>query len=165
MMKQHRMKNLAIAIVCGLLVCSSCSKSSNSSGGSWNFKGTNYSATSFAKSYSGVTVSSQVSNFNTNNYSTLNVSFYNGLPGTGGTFVVKPGVRLDSTNQVAISLHNIGANTDTLYQATGGNGNQTVYVTVSNGYINISGAGIELGNTLTPSDSGLLNLTLVQPTN
>ena len=49
------------------------------------------------------------------------------------------------------------------YFPTGGNGfNQTVSVTVSNGKLNISGSGIEMVNSINPSDSSALNFSITQ---
>jgi len=154
-------KAALIILVSCVLVISSCTKTSTNQGGTWSFKSSSYTATTFGKTYSAVTVSSQTSLY-ANNYNTLTISFYNGLPTNNGTFVVKPGVSLDSTNQVAIAVNSYGVS-DTLYQATGGNGSQTVSVTVADGKINISGSGIEVANTVTPSDSAIVSFNLVQP--
>jgi hypothetical protein len=101
-------------------------------------------------------------------YTTLTVNFYGGLPTqnsyfTSGTFNVVQENKLDSTDQVSIDLNIAGANGNTLYRSTGSGTNQTVTVSVSNGKLTISGSGVELANVINATDSGALNLDLIQP--
>jgi hypothetical protein len=158
------MKNAFIAtLVVSLLIITSCIKPTPNTDGSWTFKSVTYSATSIATTHSGVTVFDQASAYATN-YQTLSVNFHNMLPTTGGTFLVRQGVNLDSTNQVSIAVNNYGTGTDTLYQATGSNGTQTVQVTVSStGQLSISGSGIILLNGGNSSDSSAINFSIAQP--
>jgi hypothetical protein len=143
-----------------------CSKKANNGlGGTWSFKSVNYAATSFATGFSLVTVTNQPTPY-TDNYTTLTVNFYNGLPYTNnatysGTYVVEGG-NLDSINQVSISMNNAGTSTE-LYRSNGGNGNQTVYVTLNDGNISISGSAITLANVNDPTDSGSLTLNVAHP--
>jgi hypothetical protein len=165
------MKKGALGIVvAGLMMITACSKTASSNlGGTWSFKSTNYTATSFATGYSIVTVTNQPTAYSTD-YTTLTVNFYNGRPVNNsvsnvynGTYVVEPGVSLDSTNQIDISLTITSNGTSTLYHTTGGGGNETMNVNVTNNVISISGSNIELANAINPADSGSLNLNLVQP--
>ena len=165
------MKKVALAVVLmSLIVITSCKKSTtNNAGGTWSFKSINYGATTFATSYGQVTVSNPASAYS-NSFATLCVNFYNGLPTTAYTnnpyytanYQVVGGTTLDRSNQVYITLTLSGTN-DTLYHTTGGNGNETVQVTISNGNLSIKGSGIELANANNLSDSSSLNLNIVQP--
>lgn len=165
------MKKAALAVVLmSLIVITSCKKSTNNNaGGTWSFKSVNYGATTFATSYGQVTVSNPASAY-ANSFATLCVNFYNGLPTTAYTnntyysanYQVVGGTTLDSSNQVYITLTLNGTN-DTLYHTTGGNGNETVLVTLSNGNISIKGSGIELANSSNLADSGSLSFNIVQP--
>jgi len=46
------------------------------------------------------------------------------------------------------------------YSTTGGNGKETINVTVADGKMNISGAGIELANQKAPSDKSTLSFDI-----
>lgn len=165
------MKKTVLAVVLiSLIAITSCKKSTtNNAGGTWSFKSVNYGATTFATSYGQVTVSNPASAY-ANSFATLCVNFYNGLPTTAytnnttytGTYQVVGGTTLDTSNQVYITL-TLNGTSDTLYHTTGGNGKETVTVSLSNGNISISGSGIELANTANPADSSALNFNIAQP--
>lgn len=163
-------KTVAVILLGCIIVLGGCTnKISSNLGGTWTFKTTGFTATSFAKGYGIVTVTNQPTPYATD-YTTLTVNFYGGLPHNSstsntynGTYVVKPGVNLDSVNQVTIALNNAYTGTNALYHATATNSNVPVYVTVTNGSIAVSGAGIELVNVNDPTDSGALTFNITQP--
>lgn len=153
------MKKTIFAItVLALVFASSCKKSSNP-GGSWTFKGTTYTTTTSIGSANTLTVS----NASTSNLTSFGevVLYFNGsaLPTTGGSFTVVNGSPASST-QVSI-MASTGGGTAT-YGSTGNGSNQTVTVSVSGGKVSVSGSGIELVNSTTPSDSSALTLNVTQ---
>ncbi len=163
------MRNSVLGIIAiSILMITGCAKNASSTmGGTWSFKAVNYSATSFATGYGLVTVNNQPTVYSTQ-FTTLTVYFYNGLPDlnsgfVSGTFKVVTQALDTSANTVSMALNIADANGNALYRSTGGGGNQTVNVSVSNGNLTISGSNIELSNVVTPSDSGALNLDIIQP--
>lgn len=147
----------------GTLMLAACVKPTPATDGFWTFKSGTFNANSYENSYSDVTISDQATPYSVN-YGTLVCNFYLGLPTSNGTYtyVVVGGTHLDSTNQVTLALTNTGTS-DTLYHTTGGNGTETVQVTVSNGNLKINGSNIEMFNTSNPSDSAPINFSMVQP--
>jgi hypothetical protein len=146
-------------IVLSLIFTTSCKKNTNP-GGSWTFKSTTYSTT-ICVGDPGQLSASNGNASNNNTYSMLYVYFYTAaLPTTAGTYTVAYGNAPNSASQVGIELTTGGNAND--YSSTGGNGTQTVSVTVSNGKVSISGSGIMMYNTVNPSDSSALNFNITQ---
>ena len=104
---------------------------------------------------------STASNFSS--YSVLTLSFPgSSLPATGGTYtVVNQNNSPYTAGQVGILVTTDGTSQIT-YGSTGGNGAQTVSVTVSNGKVSVTGSGIMMDNSLRTSDSAALNFNITQ---
>jgi PKD repeat protein len=93
----------------------------------------------------------------------LDVNFYNSLPSSPGTYIVKKYGVLNSQNQVYIHGYPKGSNNGFEYESTGGNGTiQTVNVTISNGLISITGSGISLYNSSNTLDTASIDFTINQ---
>jgi hypothetical protein len=109
----------------------------------------------------GTLMDSNSTTSNPTTYATLTCTF-NGttLPASGGIDTVVSGTPTRNT-QIAITATTDGSTNN--YRSTGGNGgNQTVTVSVSNGKVTVSGAGIELVNLTAPADSSALSLNIIQ---
>lgn len=161
---------LSLLVLLVLLV-SSCKK--NNTGGSWNFKGTNYNAKG-CDAFSGYMLN-VISNgsldaaTSTTPDNSISVVFcYNYLPHSNGTYsVIDTGAI--GYDQVSIGLkfgYNsyTGSPATSYYEPTRGNGhNQTIQVTVAGGgKISASGNGIMMRNSNNPADSGILNFNITQ---
>lgn len=152
-------KTITAILITALLGLASCKKSPNP-GGSWTFQGVTYYVSGCSAGAGGTLNANNVDNNNASTYTfgTLGLSFYQALPTTAGTFtVVKYPPAL---NQVAITTTN---QSQVNYVSTGGNGLETVKVTIaSNGFINVSGSGIEMLNTAGGADSTVLSISITQ---
>lgn len=149
-------------LLMGMLIAGSCHKGPPSaSGGSWTFKGLTYTATSCVGidsiAYLTATDSTVIGMTGS-----VTIAFYNVLPTGNGIYTVVNGSIPNQPYQVAI-LASIGSAISGLnYQSTGGNGSQTVHVTLSNGKISLTGPGIEMSNTAAASDTAALSLNITQ---
>ena len=134
---------------------------SQSTGGSWTFKGVTYNTTSCFGS-SGVLAATNATSTNTSTYGSIVANFFSSLPTANGTYIVGANGAAAASNQVGFSLTIDGSNPIT-YTSTGGNGsNQFVTVSVSGGKVSISGSGVELVNVNNPSDSAAVSLNITQ---
>jgi hypothetical protein len=144
-------------LLLSLVVISSCTKSSNP-GGSWTFKSTTYDATSCSAGSGELYVTNSTAS-NSATFSSLSIYFYNNVtPTANGTYYVNR--HPASADQINILLSIVGGTTN--YTCTGGNGTQTVSVTVSNNKLSVSGSGITLSNDQNASDSSALNFNITQ---
>jgi hypothetical protein len=91
----------------------------------------------------------------------ITVNFYNVIPVGNGTYTVVGTVYPTAPYQVSINA-TIGDSNALSYLSTGGEGAETVTVSLSNGKIILTGRGIEMANTNQPSDSGQLSLNITQ---
>ena len=152
-------KTITAILITALLGLASCKKSPNP-GGSWTFQGVTYYISGCSAGSGGTLNASNVDNNNANTYSfgTLGLSFYQALPATAGTFTV---VKYPpAANQVAITTTN---QNQVNYVSTGGSGMETVKVTIaSNGFINVSGSGLEMSNASGGTDSSALSINITQ---
>jgi hypothetical protein len=152
-----------------ILAAASCSKTNTPSGtGSWTFKSVNYTATSSiiyaahatsTNSYSGTQDSNTVS--------LLNV-FFSGstFPTAAGTYTVSGSQGYISPGTVALSVTTGGPNNPTTYWSTGGNGTETVKVSVSSaGQLTVSGTSIEMNNVNTTLGDSAALLFTIAPVN
>jgi len=146
----------AILLIC-LLAFTSCKKSPDP-GGSWTFQGGTYDVAGCNAGGGGTLNASNINNTNTYSYGTIGLNFYQALPTAAGTFkVVK---YPPAANQVAITTMN---QYQVNYASTGGNGTETVNVTVaSNGFVSASGSGIEMLNASGGTDSSTLSFNITQ---
>lgn len=149
-------------LVISLCVAESCQKAPPTNpGGSWTFKGVNYTAR-YCTGDSLTAVLTALDSIYTGVAGSVNVIFFRVLPIGNGTYAVVKDSFLTKPYQVALSA-NIGpAVAGTYYRSTGGNGNETVYVTVSKGKISLTGSGIEMSDTTHTSDTATLSLNIVQ---
>ena len=157
-----------VLLLMGLLVTGSCNKGQQSnSGGSWTFKGVTYVVRFCSASSSSATLTAMDSVY-TGVAGSVNVVFLNNLPQGSpshpvyGTYTVVKGTSPTKPYEVAIFSYIGPSQLGPMYQSTGGNGLQTVSVSVSNGKINLTGSGIELSDTTNPSDSGALTFNITQ---
>jgi len=157
------MKKAVFAItLTGLLISSSCTKTTPTSDGTWTFESVTYPATSYAYTLNAVYVNNQTTT-NTSNYGTLAITFYHVLPTSGGSYVVTGAAYPDTATQVSILLTTAGT-TATTYNASGGNGQQSINVSVSStGQLSLSGSGIEMYNHANRADSSTLSFSISQP--
>ena len=149
-----------VFIVISLLAITSCHKT-NYYGGSWMFQGSTYSAVSCSGGVGGILNASNANNNNPYSYGGIECNFYNTLPTTGGKFYVVA-YPPKAADQVSFSLF-IDAG-DSTFASTGGNGAETVTVSVnsSNGFLTVQGNGIEMVNQSGTTDSALLSINLTQ---
>jgi hypothetical protein len=149
-------------LLVGMLPISSCHKGpAPAPGGSWTFKGVTYSVTSCVGNDSIfylTATDSTAQGF----AGSVTVAFYNVLPAATGTYTVVNGSAPSQPTQVAI-IASLGSSVAGLnYQSTGGNGSQTVHVSISNGKISLTGSRIEMSSTTNSSDSAALSLNINQ---
>jgi hypothetical protein len=169
MKKNH----LAVLLPC-LLLFAACSKTKDIAppavpAQTWIFKGATYNTViCFADTVTnnlGVHANNGSVQDSTN-YSAILVNFYGAaLPTSNGTYsvaLVNTPVTSLTRTQVTISF-TLGGRTN-VYQSTGGNGNETVSVSISNGKLSILGAGIELENynSSTAIDSAALSFNITE---
>ena len=101
-----------------------------------------------------------------NNYCALSCYFYgSSLPSTSGTYTVASLNTIDtSATSKFVMLRMVFGGSLKNYMSTGGNGNQQLTVTVTNGKISITGSAIEMAhyysNVIT--DSATLNFNITQ---
>jgi len=149
-------------LLMGLLVTGSCGKPPTyEPGGTWSFKG----VTNIAR-YCVGNGSSAILTATDSTYSgvagSLNIVFYNVLPVGNGTYTVVKGSYPSRPDQVAIVSY-IGPSIQGVsYQSTGGNGLETVYVSLTNGKMNLTSSQIEMSDTSNPGDSASLTFKLTQ---
>jgi hypothetical protein len=152
-------KTLTFILVTCILVFASCRKGA-SPGGYWTFQGSTY----YVAGCDSVAGSLNASNANANNqytYGTIGVDFYKALPATAGTYTV---VKFPpAAGQVAITIGIDGSSPAINYNSTGGNGMETVKVSIgSNGFVNVSGSGIQMYNASGGTDSSALTFNITQ---
>jgi len=154
-------KVILVVLAVSLFAITSCHKT-DYYGGSWTFQSVTYSALGCSGSYGGVLNASNTNNNNLLTYGSIECNFYNALPTSGGKFYVVA-YPPKASNQLAILITIDGENAVT-YGSTGGNGLDTVTVTVSptSGFVSINGNGIELVNKSGGTDSSALSIALNQ---
>ena len=163
------MRNTTFALLLmGLLLTGSCNKGQPSvSGGSWTFKGVTYVVRYCSASDPSATLTATDSVY-TGVAGSVNVVFFNVLPSGNpshtiyGTYTLVKGTAPSRPDEIAIFSYIGPSQLGHMYQSTGGNGLQTVSVSVSNGKISLTGAGVELSDTTNPSDSGALTFNITQ---
>jgi len=163
------MKNVIMAILAfGLLTAPSCKKSSTttSAGGSWTFKTISYSAvfcTGNLYGNAGTLSAGDVSLTGTGSSTAddLVCTFYNALPTSAGNYTVIGPNGNPVAGQIQI-VTTIGGVNGKTYVSTGGNGAETIAVTVSGGKVTLIGSGIEMYTPSNPSDSSALSLNITQ---
>ena len=163
------MRNIIFTLLLmGLLLVGSCNKGqSPNPGGTWTFKGVTYIARYTTANSSSAILTATDSLYNGVKGS-VNIVFFNVLPQgspshtVNNTYTVAKGIYPSNPQEVAI-FSNIGpAQQGIVYQSTGGNGLQTVSLSISNGKMSLTASGIELSDTTNPSDSGALTFTINQ---
>ena len=128
-------KTLTAMLVISILTLASCKKSTES-GNSWTFQGTTYYVSN-CDSARGILTASDINANNYYTYSTIAIYFYISLPTAAGTYAVAKFP--PAANQVSIIVGIDGSSPAINYNSTGGNGTETVNVTVSNGLVTASG--------------------------
>ena len=143
-----------------MLILASCKKNSDP-GGSWTFLGTTYYVAGCDTASGGSLNASNANGNNNYTYGTIGVSFHGRIPTTAGTYMV---VKFPPTDgQAAITVGINGSYPTTNYNSTGGNGTETVKVSIgSNGLINVSGSGIVMSNASGGTDSSTLSLNITR---
>lgn len=154
-------KVILVVLTVSLFAITSCHKT-DYYGGSWTFQGTTYSALGCSGGTGGILNASNANNNNTYTYGSIECNFYNVLPTTGGKFYVVA-YPPKAANQLSMVITIDGDNAIT-YGSTGGNGLDTVTVTVSptSGFVSINGNGIEMVNKSGGTDSSALSIALNQ---
>ena len=167
-------KTLTISLVLGLAIIFSCKKKTDTvnptgiSTQTWTFRGMNFSTNEcYADTvHSNLNLSANNAGHDSAGYCALICFFYgNTLPTANGTYTVALVNAVDSTiaaTQVTFRLE-LGDSLNN-YLSTGGNGHETVAVTVSNGKLSITGTGIEMAhyNSSYITDSAALNFNVTQ---
>ncbi len=145
----------------GVLIAGSCHKGPPPNpGGSWIFKNVTY-PTSSCIAYDSIATLEAVDSMAGIVKGSITVNFYNVIPVGNGTYTVVGTVYPTAPYQVSINA-TIGDSNALSYLSTGGEGAETVTVSLSNGKIILTGRGIEMANTNQPSDSGQLSLNITQ---
>jgi len=143
----------------GLLTIYSCKKSSDP-GGSWSFEGVTYDVTGCSTAYYTLNASN-VNNNNPYSYGAIGINFHSALPGSSGVYTVVKNP--PAANQVSVQMIIYGPLGQVSYMSTGGNGAEAVNVSVAkNGFLTVSGSGIEMWDGSTDSSALYLNITQTQ---
>lgn len=152
-------KTLTGILVISILAFASCRKGADP-GGYWTFQGSTYYVAGCDTAAGGSLIASSANANNTYTYGTIGVNFYGRLPATSGTYTV---VKFPpAAGQVAITVSIDGA-LPIIYNSTRSNGMETVKVTTaSNGFISVSGSGIEMINASGGTDSSALTFNISQ---
>jgi hypothetical protein len=149
-------------LLISVCVAESCQKAPPADpGGSWSFKGVNYTAR-YCTGDSSTAVLSALDSIYTGVKGSVNVIFFNVLPINYGTYTVVKGRSPSNPQQVTLSAYIGPAIDGHYYQSTGGDGNETVSVTYSNGKISLTGTGIEMSDTTHTPDSAAMSINIVQ---
>ena len=162
------MRNTIFTLLLMGLLIGSCNKSqSPNPGGSWTFKGVTYVARYASANSSSAILTATDSVYNGVKGS-VNIVFFNVLPAgsssytVNNTYTVVKGIYPSKPDEVAIFSYIGPSQQGIMYQSTGGNGLQTVSVSISNSKMSLTASGIELSDTTNPSDSGTLTFTINQ---
>jgi hypothetical protein len=153
------MKSILIAIVAILLQTSSHDQVTKvNPGGIWTFKNNQCKANKFIHHYYSFTA------FDTTQapQPKFIIDFFEEKSITSGTFKLVAG-RPMAPDQVDIGVGYMHDGVLTFYSSTGGNGKETVKVTVKNGIVTVSGTAIELANQKNTNDKSKLtfNITML----
>jgi|GEM_PF-5956007 len=153
------MKSILIAIVAIVLQTSSHDQVIKvNPGGTWTFKNNQCKANKFIHHYYSFTA------FDTTQspQPKFIIDFFEKPPVENGTYKMVAG-RPMAPDQVDIGVGYMHDGVLTFYSSTGGNGKETVNVTVKNGIVTVSGAGIELANQKNQNDKSKLtfNVTML----
>jgi len=153
-------KILLGVLVISIVTLNSCKKGPDP-GGSWTFQGSTYYVAGCEAGGGGALIASNANANNQYTYGTIEFNFHGQLPTTAGTYTV---VRFPPADgQVALSVGIDGSSPAINYNSTGGNGAETVNVSIgSNGFINVSGSGIEILNASGGTDSSSLSFNITQ---
>ncbi len=149
------MKNIFAALgVLSLLLISSCSNSNSLLGGSWSFKGINYTAYSAIGSTTAKTLTASTASTSEIN----NVVFhFSTFPPAPGNYAIT-NVPVSSAGQVYVIM-NIGTKTYTLSNSA----SAVATVTVSGSKVNVSVPSVEFSNTFVSTpDAGLFSASISQ---
>lgn len=159
-------------LIIGLLALLSCNKDKVTPGvpsQTWTFNSITYNTVEcFADTvHNNLDLSANNGSVSdSNSYCALTCFFYGAaIPANNGTYTVAlvntPSSSITAT-QVTFRLVRGGALNN--YMSTGGNGNETVNVTVNNGKLSVTGSGIEMAhyNGTFVTDSAALNFNITQ---
>jgi hypothetical protein len=146
-------KTILGILTMSVLLATSCKKASSNPGGSFTFKSVSYPVNTCAPDYQnpGTLL---VDNNAATTLNQVELYFYNALPAAGGPFLIVAATPT-AANQIEINMSGSFGN----YIATGGNGSQTVSVSVSNGKVSVLGSGIMMNSGV---DSSALSLNVTQ---
>ena len=160
------MKNvISTILLTGILILASCGKDNqgNSTGnyGSWTFKGYTYQAVT-CQTQAGPNGIELVAFNSTSPYAGDVQVVFDTLNPPAGTYYVTSGGQLPYvSNQVYITKKD-SLSDPNVYAAIGGNGLETVQVTITGGKLHVTGSGIKLFNLSNYADSSstlTLNIT------
>ena len=153
------MKKMIIAIAAiTLLTSAHYQKVGTNPGGSWTFKTNHYLANKFIHHFYSFTA------FDTTQRPAPKfiIDFYQKENVTSGTFKLVGGMPT-APDQVDIGVGWLNNGVLTFYSSTGGKGNETVTVKVTNGIVTVSGTDVELAAQKNPKDKSKLtfNITML----
>jgi hypothetical protein len=153
------MKKMMIAIAAVMLLTSAYyQKAKINPGGNWTFKTNHCLANKFIHHFYSFTA------FDTTQKPEPKfiIDFFDKESVASGTFKLVAG-RPTAADQVDIGVGWLNKGVLTFYSSTGGKGNETVTVTVKDGIVTVSGAGIELANQKNKDDKSALtfNITIL----
>jgi|GEM_PF-3549675 len=154
------MKKLIPAILMlSTILIGSCNRNSANLG-SWSFKSQSYSATINQTGTNYLTSISSLSS--TGNNPEISVYFKNALPTAPGSYTVGAGIYPTATNEVGITLNNPSGSMYKIYNSSGHNSSEAVYVSLSGNKLSVSGANIMLVNTQDATDSAFVTFNINQ---
>ncbi len=169
------MKKVVFALVVGSLCFFACCKKKDTVTGpsvpaqTWTFKSLTYNTIECFADTNHTSPNLSANNgspSDSNNYCSLSCYFYgNSLPATSGTYTVASLNTIDtSATSKFVMLRMVFGGSLNNYMSTGGDGNQQVQVTVTNGKIRITGSAIEMAHYYSTiiTDSAALNFNITQ---
>lgn len=145
---------ITVVSLLGIVLISSCSNSSSLLGGTWSFKGVNYTAYSAVGSTTAKTLTASTAS--TSEINNL-VFHFSSFPPAPGNYAIT-NVPVSSAGQVYVIM-NIGTKTYTLSNSA----SAVATVTVSGSKVNVSVPSVEFSNTfISTPDAGLFSANISQ---
>ena len=130
-------------------------KSTSAIGGSWTFRSKQCSANKFLRHAE----STAIFDTTQNPHPKFIIDFYDKVALASGKFKVIQG-KPKEANEVSIGIGIITGAILTFYSTNGGDGKETINVTISDGKVNILGAGVEVANQKDPTDNAALSFDI-----
>jgi len=149
-------KKIILAVITIVFyTCAYCRQPTLQPGGSWTFRSDHYAANKFLRHHESTTVYDTTQRYSPR----FIIDFHERIPAVSGTYRVIKGQPM-AADEIDIGVGVMSLTGLSYYSTTGGNGKETINVTVADGKMNISGAGIELANQKAPSDKSTLSFDI-----